>query len=82
MNDNSIDGPADLRVRELPRGNPYDERDVVAKAWDRGYIAGREGLPRSSHAYRPRAGRYRRAWGEGWEAGLVAFRLTKVAASR
>lgn len=63
------------------RDNPYAPEDQLAKAWSRGYIAGREGMSREAHPYSPLAGRYRRAWGEGWQAGMAAFRLAKVEAA-
>ena len=64
------------------RDNPYGEGDVLAKPWRRGYIAGREGMSKAVCEYRPRAGRFCRAWAEGWQAGLAAFRAAKVEVGR
>jgi ribosome modulation factor len=64
------------------RDNPYAPEDPLAKAWSRGYIAGREGMAKSSCEYKPRAGRFCRAWAEGWQAGLVAFQFTRSEKAR
>ena len=64
------------------RDNPYAPEDPLSKAWSRGYIAGREGMAKSSCEYKPRAGRFRRAWAEGWQAGLVAFQFVRDEATR
>ena len=64
------------------RDNPYAEADPLAKAWSRGYIAGREGLGKSSCEYKQRAGRFRRAWAEGWQAGLEAFQFARSEKAR
>jgi ribosome modulation factor len=62
--------------------NPYAPEDPLAKAWSRGYLAGREGMAKASCEYRPRAGRFRRAWAQGWQAGLVVFQFEKSEAGR
>lgn len=64
------------------RDNPYEAGDPLARAWSRGYIAGREGMAKSSCEYKPRAGRFCRAWAEGWQAGLVAFQFVRSEKAR
>lgn len=54
------------------RTNPYGFGSRLARAWNFGYSAGREG-PRGGdlNPYQSQAAKSQRAWLEGWTAGAA-----------